>query len=56
MRKAKSIKQGKKRSGRRERIRVINVKVEIVRNDELRGGRDEIFKKDRKFSLEVRMT
>ena len=56
MRKAKSIKQGKKRSSRRGRIRVIYVKVEIASNDELRGGGDEIFKKDRKFSLSVRMT
>ena len=49
---AKSIEQRKKGSSRRRRIRVIVMKVEVTGDDEFRGGGDEVFEKDSKFSLE----
>ena len=54
LRKAEGIEQGKKGSSRRRRIRVIDMKVDVIGDDEFRGRRDEIFKKDRKISLESR--
>ena len=53
LRKAEVIKQGKKRSGLR-RIGVVHVEVEVTSDDEFRGGRDKVFKKDSEFSVESR--